>query len=101
MADGKTRVLEFRSRELSLHHLFLAADDLGLLDVGEEVEVLLCAPGERFRRSRARVVGSERAFGHGHGHGPRGRELALTASGYRLAFVAPGARFRTVVEQLA
>ena len=97
MADGKTRVLEFRSRELSLHHLFLAADDLGLLDVGEEVEVLLCAPGERFRRSRARVVGSERAFGHG----PRVRELALTASGYRLAFVAPGARFRTVVEQLA
>ena len=96
MADGKTRLLEFRTRELSHHQLFLAADDLGLLDVGEEVEVLIGAPGERLRCGRACVVGSERVFG------ARGWETAdglrLTASGYRLAWSAPGADLRAAID---
>ena len=88
MADGNTRLLEFRARELSRHHLFLAADDLGLLDVGEEVELLCAAAGERLVSGRALVVGSERVFG--------GRQ-EVTASGFRLAFTAPDAELRAVV----
>ena len=94
MADGKTRLLEFRARELSRHQVFLAADDLGLLDVGEEVELLVAAPGERLTRGRARVTGSERVFGRRTELTPSG--LRLTASGYRLAW-APDARVRAVI----
>ena len=85
MADGKTRLMEFRARELSHRRLFLAADDLGLLDVGEEVELLIAAPGERLSSGRARVLGSERVFGQ-------------PASGYRLAWTAPDARLRAVID---
>ena len=95
MADGKTRLLEFRTRELSPHHLCVAADDLGLLDVGEEVELLIAAGGERFVSGRARVVGSERVFGGRRGMTASG--LRLTASGFRLAFTAPDAALRAVV----
>ena len=96
MADGKTRLLEFRTRELSRHHLFLATDDLSLLDVGEEVELLIGAAGERFSSGRARVVGSERVFGHRQGVAASG--LRLAASGFRLAFTAPDADFRAVID---
>ena len=89
MATGKSRLMEFRSRELSHRELFVAADDLGLLDVGEEVQVLVSAPGEPFVAGGARVIGSERVFGRARG---------LTASGYRLRLIAPDARFRAVVE---
>ena len=96
MADGKTRVMEFRIRELSHHHLFIAADDLSLLDVGEEVELLIGAAGERFSSGRARVVGSARVFGYR----PRvmATGLRLPASGFRLAFTAPDADFRAVID---
>ena len=96
MADGKTRLLEFRARELSHRHLFLAADDLGLLDVGEEVELLIAAPGERLQCARAQVVGSERVFGQSTQMTASG--LQLTASGYRLAWAAPDARLRAVID---
>ena len=97
MADGKTRLLEFRARELSHQQVFLAADDLGLLDVSEEVELLIAAPGERLNRARARVVDSERVFGRGTQLTPRG--LRLTASGYRLAWARPDARLRAVIDR--
>ena len=87
MADGKTRLLEFRARELSHRQVFVAADDLGLLDVGEEVEVLIAARGERLRCARALVVGSERVFAERTELTERG--LRLTASGYRLAWRRP------------
>ena len=96
MADGKTRVLEFRTRELTHHHLFLASDDLGLLDVGEEVAVLIGAPGARFSRGCARVVGSERVFGGRTCVTANG--LRLTASGYRLAWSKPGAGLRAAID---
>jgi hypothetical protein len=96
MADGKTRVLEFRARELTHYQLFLAADDLGLLDVGEEVAVLIAGPGERFRCAGARVVGSERVFGERTRVTANG--LRLTASGYRLAWSAPDAALRSTID---
>ena len=97
MADGKTRLLEFRARALSHHGVFLAADDLGLLDVGEEVELLIGAPGEPLSRGRALVVGSERVFGRQTELTARG--LRLTASGYRLAWAAPDARLGAVIDR--
>ena len=96
MADGKTRLMEFRARELSHRRLFLAADDLGLLDVGEEVELLIAAPGERLSSGRARVLGSERVFGQPAGGAAGG--LPLPASGYRLAWTAPDACLRAVID---
>ena len=90
MADGKTRLLEFRARELSHRQVFLAADDLGLLDVGEEVELLIAARGERLSCARALVVSSERVFG---------RRTDVTASGYRLAWAAPDGRLRAVIDR--
>ena len=96
MADGKTRLMEFHAPELSHRHLFLAADDLSLLDVGEEVELLIAARGECLRRGRARVVGSQRVFGTGTGLAAGG--VRLPASGYRLAWAAPDARLRAVID---
>ena len=96
MADGKTRVIEFRARELSRHHLLLAADDLGLLEVGEEVELMIGAPGERWSGGRARVVGSERVFGQPTRVTANG--VRLTASGYRLAWVAPDEPVSAAIE---
>ena len=96
MADGKTRLLEFRARELSHHQVFLAADDLGLLDVGEEVELMIAAPGDRFSCARARVVGSERVFARRTQMTAGG--LRLTASGYRLAWAAPDERLRAAID---
>ena len=96
MADGNTRLMEFRARELSHRHLFLAADDLGLLDLGEEVEVLIAAPGARLSSGRARVLGSERVFGERPAGAPGG--VPLPASGYRLAWTAPDARLGAVID---
>ena len=97
MADGKTRLMEFHAAELSHHHLFLAADDLSLLDVGEEVELLIAAPGERLRAGRARVVGSQRVFGTRAARLAAGG-LRLTASGYRLAWAAPDRPLRAAID---
>ncbi len=89
MADAKSRLMEFRARKLSHEELFIAADDLSLLDIGEEVQVLVSAPGEPFVASQARVTGSARVFGQRRG---------LTASGFRLQLVAPDVRFQAVVD---
>ena len=97
MADGKTRLMELHAAELSHHHLFLAADDLSLLDVGEEVELLIAVPGERLCAGRARVVGSQRVFGKRAGLAAGG--LRLTASGYRLAWSAPDGRLRAAIDR--
>ena len=96
MADGKSRLLEFHARELSYDGLSLAADDLSLLDVGEEVQVLIGPRGERLRCAPARVVGSERVFGERTEITASG--LRLTASGYLLAWVDPDAGLRAAID---
>ena len=65
--------------------------------MGEEVELLFAAPGERLSRGRARVVGSERVFGRLTELTAGG--LRLTASGYRLAWAEPDARLRAVIDR--
>lgn len=89
MVDGGTVLLEFRARELSARRAFLASDDLGLLDLDEEVEVVVAAAGGPFAAAPARVVCSERSFAGGRG---------LTASGFGLELLAADAGFRAAVD---
>ena len=93
MVDGSTLLLEFRGRDLSAAAVFIAADDLALLDLDEEVEVLLGTAAGPFATARARVVRSVRSFAAVQG---------LTASGFSLELLAADAGFRAAIDyQLA
>ena len=89
MVDGSTLLLEFRCRDLSAAGVFIAADDLALLDLDEEVEVLLGTAGGPFATAQARAVRSVRSFAASRG---------LTASGFRLEFLAGDARFLAAID---
>ena len=89
MVDGSTLLLEFRGRGLSAAGVFIAADDLALLDLDEEVDVLLGTAGGPFATARARAVRSVRSFTAGRG---------LTASGYDLEFFAADTRFLAAID---
>lgn len=86
--NGSTALLEFRARKLSASGVFVASDDLVLLDLDEEVEVLVGAASGPFASAPARVVCSRRSFAGGRG---------LTASGFGLEFLAAGAGFGAAV----
>ena len=87
--DGSTRLLECHGRDLSPAGIFIAADDLALLDLDEEVEVLLGTAGGPFATARARTVRSQRSFAARRG---------LTASGFGLEFLDADARFRDAID---
>ena len=89
MVDGSTQVLEFRGRDLSAAGVFIAADDLALLDLDENVEVLLGTAEGPFATAPARIVRSARSFATGRG---------LTASGFALEFLDADARFRAAID---
>ena len=89
MVDGSTLLLEFRGRDLSAAGVFLAADDLTLLDLDEEVVVLLGTARGPFAAARARAVRSVRSFVASRG---------LTASGFGLEFLDADARFREAID---
>ena len=89
MVDGSTLLLEFRGRDLSAAGMFIAADDLALLDLDEEVEVLLGTAAGPFATSRARVVRSVRSFAASGG---------LTASGFGLEFLDADARLGAAID---
>ena len=65
MADGNAAVMELRSADLSAAGIFLETEDLNALDLNEEVELRLGAPGERWHAAQARVVRSGRRFDGG------------------------------------
>ena len=89
MVDGSTLLLEFRCRDLSTASVFVAADDLALLDLDEEVEVLLGTAAGPFATARARAVRSLRSFAAGRG---------LTASGYGLEFLDADTAFLAAID---
>ena len=89
LVDGSTLLLEFRGRDLSTGGVFIAADDLALFDLDEEVEVLLGTAEGPFATAPARIVRSARSFAAGRG---------LTASGFGLEFVDPDTRFRAAID---
>ena len=89
MVDGSTLLLEFRGRDLSAAGVFIAADDLALLDPDEEVEVLLGTAAGPFATARARAVRSVRSFATNRG---------LTASGFGLEFLDAVAGFRAAID---
>lgn len=87
LVNGSTVLLEFRARELSARGAFVASDDLGLLDLDEEVEVLAGTAAGPFVAAPARVAWSQRSFAGG-----------LTASGYGLEFLAADVAFGAAVD---
>ena len=89
MVDGSTLLLEFRGRDLSAAGVFIASDDLALLDLDEDLVVLLGTAGGPFATARARAVRSVRSFAASRG---------LTASGFGLEFFDADARFGAAID---
>ena len=54
--------MKLRSADLSAGGIFLETEDRSALDLDEEVELRLGAPGERLHAAQARVVRSARRF---------------------------------------
>ena len=94
MPDGKSSVMEFRSVDLSPTGVFLSTEDLGVMDLDEEVELMVAAGADaeaaRFYEGRARVVRSARVFSDTD---------TLTESGYGLMFLEADQEFMTAIEK--
>jgi len=79
--DGGQSIMEFSSRDISLGGLFVCTEDLSVFALGDEVEILVDAEGEKYYEGRARVVRSARVFTE---------QGAPVDSGYGLMFLDPG-----------
>ena len=97
MPDGKYALMEFRSINLSPGGIFISTEDLGMLDLDEEVEIMVSASApalsaetdSSFYEGRARVVRSARVFDSAQ---------LLTDSGFGLMFLDSDAAFQAAVE---
>ena len=95
MPDGKSSVMEFRSVDMSPTGVFLSTEDLGVLDLDEEVELMVASSAadaelSRFYDGKARVVRSARVFSDTD---------KLTESGFGLMFLDADQEFMTAVEK--
>jgi hypothetical protein len=92
MPDGKVSIMEFRSVNLSPTGVFLSTEDLGVLDLDEEVELMVSgvADGEKtqYYEGRARVVRSARVFTE---------KDTLAESGFGLMFLEADKEFSAAV----
>jgi hypothetical protein len=59
---GGQSVMEFYSKDVSLGGIFICTEDLSVLELGDEIEILVDAEGEKYYEGRARVVRSARVF---------------------------------------
>ena len=60
--EGGYAIMEFKSSDLSFGGVFVSAEDLSILDLGEEIEILVDADREKYYEGEARVVRSARVF---------------------------------------
>ena len=94
MPDGNPIVMEFRSVDLSPTGVFLSTEDLGVMDLGEEVELMVATDGDaepaRYYEGRARAVRSARVFDNAD---------TVTESGYGLIFLDADQEFMTAIER--
>ena len=92
LVDGSAAVMELRSADLSAGGIFLETEDLSALDLNEEVELRLGAPGERCHAAQARVVRSARRF--------EGGTAQPSGSGFGLQFAQCEPGFQDAVAAL-
>lgn len=81
---GGYEIMEFRSRDISEGGIFVCAEDLGVFDLGEELEILVDDAGARYYEGKARVVRSSRVFTG---------EAQPLESGFGLMFLSPDTEF--------
>jgi hypothetical protein len=89
-AQGGMEIMEFRSRDLCLGGIFISTEDLGLFQLGEELEIMIDDDGRKHYRGKAKVVRSARVLS------PRGE---LADSGYGLMFTSPDPDFLEIVQK--
>ncbi len=83
-------IMEFRSLDLSRGGLFIATENLGLFELGEELEIMVDRDGRQYYEGRARVVRSARVFTDA------GEQVE---SGFGLMFVNPDAGFQRMLSE--
>jgi hypothetical protein len=86
----EVEIMEFRSRDLCIGGIFVSTEDLGLFELGEELEILIDDDGHKYYKGRARVVRSARVLS---------REGELTDSGFGLMFTSPDPDFIEIVQK--
>jgi c-di-GMP-binding flagellar brake protein YcgR len=90
LPDRRTMVMEFELNSLSAGGVFIAAEDLSLFDLGEDLAVVIEDAEDRFYEGRARVVRSARVFSP---------EKKLTQSGYGLMFIDAPPEYLTRIDR--
>jgi hypothetical protein len=89
-SDDEYEIMEFRSRDLCIGGIFISTEDLGIFDLGEELEILIDDDGHKYYKGKARVVRSARVLS---------KEGELTDSGFGLMFTSPDPDFLEIVQK--
>jgi len=88
--DDQVEIMEFRSRDLCIGGIFISTEDLGLFQLGEDLEILIDDDGRKYYKGRAKVVRSSRLLS---------RDGELTDSGFGLMFTSPDPDFVEIVQK--
>lgn len=90
MPDGKNRLRQFESRDLSSGGVFITTEDLSLYDIGEDLEIIVTRDGQDYYMGGARVVRSAKQYESGDDG---------SDSGFGLCFVEPDDAFSAAVSE--
>jgi hypothetical protein len=85
---GDYEIMEFRTQDMSNGGIFISTENLGIFDLGDEVEILVDDDGKRYYEGKARVVRSARVF-TGEGN--------PIESGFGLMFLSPDTEFMGMI----
>jgi hypothetical protein len=88
--NDEYEIMEFRSRDLCIGGIFISTEDLGLFELGEDLEILIDDDGRKYYKGKAKVVRSARVLSK-HGE--------LTDSGFGLMFTSPDPDFLEIIEK--
>jgi hypothetical protein len=88
--NDEYEIMEFRSRDLCIGGIFISTEDLGLFELGEDLEILIDDDGHKYYKGKAKVVRSARVLS---------RQGELTDSGFGLMFTSPDPDFLEIIEK--
>jgi hypothetical protein len=88
--DDEYEIMEFRSRDLCIGGIFISTEDLGIFELGEELEILIDDDGHKYYKGKAKVVRSARVLS---------KQGELTDSGFGLMFTSPDPDFLEIVQK--
>jgi hypothetical protein len=89
-SDDEYEIMEFRSRDLCIGGIFISTEDLGIFELGEELEILIDDDGHKYYKGKARVVRSARVLS---------KQGELTDSGFGLMFTSPDPDFLEIIQK--